>query len=117
MSKVSGCGVQGSAAVANAATAVPPVGAVGIPGSASAGLVRIDARPSVPGTQYSVLSTDTTARTTQVRRSPPSSASAALLRATRLEKSYRKGKLVVPVLKGVDFHIREGGFVAVVGQS
>jgi lipoprotein-releasing system ATP-binding protein len=25
--------------------------------------------------------------------------------------------LVVPVLKGVDFHVREGGFVAVVGQS
>jgi lipoprotein-releasing system ATP-binding protein len=40
-----------------------------------------------------------------------------LLSARRLEKSYRKGKLVVPVLKGVDFSIREGGFVAVVGQS
>jgi lipoprotein-releasing system ATP-binding protein len=43
--------------------------------------------------------------------------SSALLSARRLEKSYRKGKLVVPVLKGVDFSIREGGFVAVVGQS
>jgi lipoprotein-releasing system ATP-binding protein len=32
-------------------------------------------------------------------------------------KSYRKAKLVVPVLKGVDFSIREGGFIAVVGQS
>jgi lipoprotein-releasing system ATP-binding protein len=41
----------------------------------------------------------------------------ALLSARRLEKSYRKGKLVVPVLKGVDFSVREGGFVAVVGQS
>src|SRR5262245_21962814 len=40
-----------------------------------------------------------------------------LLTARRLEKSYRKGKLVVPVLKGVDFHVREGGFIAVVGQS
>jgi lipoprotein-releasing system ATP-binding protein len=40
-----------------------------------------------------------------------------LLSATRLEKSYRKGKLVVPVLKGVDFQIRQRGFVAVVGQS
>ncbi len=48
------------------------------------------------------------------RESVPSS---ALLSARRLEKSYRKGKLVVPVLKGVDFSIREGGFVAVVGQS
>src|SRR5690242_3136231 len=41
----------------------------------------------------------------------------ALLSARRLEKSYRKGKLVVPVLKGVDFLVRDGGFVAVVGQS
>jgi lipoprotein-releasing system ATP-binding protein len=40
-----------------------------------------------------------------------------LLSATRLEKSYRKGKLVVPVLQGVDFHVREGGFIAVAGQS
>jgi len=45
---------------------------------------------------------------------PPHS---ALLSARRLEKSYRKGKLVVPVLKGVDFSIRESGFVAVAGQS
>jgi lipoprotein-releasing system ATP-binding protein len=44
-------------------------------------------------------------------------AHAALLSARHLEKSYRKGKLVVPVLKGVDFSIRQGGFVAVVGQS
>jgi lipoprotein-releasing system ATP-binding protein len=32
-------------------------------------------------------------------------------------KSYRKGKLVVPVLKGVDFAIAAGAFTAVVGQS
>ena len=44
-------------------------------------------------------------------------AQATLLAAQRLEKSYRKGKLVVPVLKGVDFSVRGGGFVAVVGQS
>jgi lipoprotein-releasing system ATP-binding protein len=40
-----------------------------------------------------------------------------LLAARRLEKGYRKGKLVVPVLKGVDFQIHDGGFIAVVGQS
>jgi lipoprotein-releasing system ATP-binding protein len=40
-----------------------------------------------------------------------------LLAATGLEKSYRKGKLVVPVLKGVDFQAGRGEFVAVVGQS
>jgi lipoprotein-releasing system ATP-binding protein len=40
-----------------------------------------------------------------------------LLTARGLQKSYRKGKLVVPVLKGVDFSIGEGGFTAVAGQS
>jgi lipoprotein-releasing system ATP-binding protein len=40
-----------------------------------------------------------------------------LLSATGLKKSYKKGKLAVPVLQGVDFHVREGEFVAVVGQS
>jgi lipoprotein-releasing system ATP-binding protein len=40
-----------------------------------------------------------------------------LLSATGLEKSYRKGKLEVPVLKGVDFAVREGELTAIVGQS
>src|SRR5262245_61495049 len=40
-----------------------------------------------------------------------------LLSARGLEKSYRKGRLVVPVLKGVDFAVQAGGFIAVVGQS
>lgn len=48
----------------------------------------------------------------EIRNSRP-----ALLAARGLKKSYRKGKLVVPVLKGVDFQIEPGGFVAVVGQS
>src|SRR5262245_32083594 len=43
--------------------------------------------------------------------------SATLLSARGLVKSYRKGKLVVPVLKGVDFQVREGEMTAVVGQS
>jgi lipoprotein-releasing system ATP-binding protein len=41
----------------------------------------------------------------------------ALLTAVGLEKSYKKGRLIVPVLKGVDFEIQPGEFVAVVGQS
>ncbi len=36
---------------------------------------------------------------------------------TGLYKSYRKGKLEVPVLKGVDVEIAEGGFTTIVGQS
>ena len=34
-----------------------------------------------------------------------------------LYKSYRKGKLEVPVLKGVDLSVDEGSFTAIVGQS
>jgi lipoprotein-releasing system ATP-binding protein len=40
-----------------------------------------------------------------------------LLAARGLKKSYRKGKLEVPVLKGVDFNVQPGEFVAIVGQS
>jgi lipoprotein-releasing system ATP-binding protein len=34
-----------------------------------------------------------------------------------LYKSYHKGKLEVPVLKGVDLSVAEGSFTAIVGQS
>ena len=37
--------------------------------------------------------------------------------ARDLHKTYRKGKLSIPVLRGVDFSIRRGGFTAIVGQS
>jgi lipoprotein-releasing system ATP-binding protein len=84
-------------------------------------------------TQYSVLSTLKNGQATELDtsrdsalRAPNSAhradsahrtAQSTLLAARRVEKSYRKGKLAIPVLKGVDFSIREGGFVAVVGQS
>ena len=42
---------------------------------------------------------------------------AAILKSTGLVKSYRKGSISVPVLRGVDLEIREGQFAAVVGQS
>jgi lipoprotein-releasing system ATP-binding protein len=48
---------------------------------------------------------------------PTPVAAKVLLRAAGLEKSYRKGQHVVPVLKGVDFQVREGELVAVAGQS
>jgi lipoprotein-releasing system ATP-binding protein len=47
----------------------------------------------------------------------PRSEPGSLLAARGLFKSYRKGKLEVPVLKGVDFSINPGEFVAIVGQS
>ncbi len=37
--------------------------------------------------------------------------------AMRLEKSYRKGKNVVPVLHGVDFEVERGELVSIVGSS
>lgn len=40
-----------------------------------------------------------------------------LLAAHRVVKSYRKGKVSVPVLRGVDFQVGEGEFTAIVGQS
>ncbi len=39
------------------------------------------------------------------------------LSASNLEKSYRKGKDAVPVLRGVDVAVERGEFVAIVGAS
>jgi lipoprotein-releasing system ATP-binding protein len=83
---------------------------------------------SVPTIQHSVLSTPTPSTSVSpphsALRTPHSALAAAapsrrtpLLAARGLEKSYRKGQVVIPVLKGVDFAVREGEFVAVVGQS
>jgi lipoprotein-releasing system ATP-binding protein len=40
-----------------------------------------------------------------------------ILAARQLNKSYRKGKHIIPVLRGVDFAIHPGEFTAIVGQS
>ena len=42
---------------------------------------------------------------------------AAHLSALGLEKSYKKGKTAVPVLRGVDLAVERGEFLTVVGQS
>lgn len=39
------------------------------------------------------------------------------LAARGLVKSYRKGKVDIPVLRGVDLEIRRGEFVSIIGQS
>jgi lipoprotein-releasing system ATP-binding protein len=44
-------------------------------------------------------------------------AGAEQLRTVDLHKSYRKGPIEVPVLKGVHLRVRQGEFLAIVGQS
>ncbi|MGC4004839.1 MAG: ABC transporter ATP-binding protein [Pirellulales bacterium] len=39
------------------------------------------------------------------------------LAAHGVVKSYRKGKLEIPVLRGVDLELRKGEFLAIIGQS
>jgi lipoprotein-releasing system ATP-binding protein len=50
-------------------------------------------------------------------RAPFSVVRNRVLSTSSLHKSYRKGKLEVPVLKGVDVEIAEGAFTTIVGQS
>ena len=52
-----------------------------------------------------------------MKRPRRASGSPALLAAKGLQKSYRKGQVVIPVLRGADLEVRRGEFVAVVGQS
>ena len=40
-----------------------------------------------------------------------------LLSAQQLHKSYRKGPVTVPVLRGVDFAVGAGEFLSIIGQS
>jgi lipoprotein-releasing system ATP-binding protein len=93
------------------------------PSTGIGSMARHDAGRAVPSTKYSVLSTAEPPRTAaqSIPSSTPRSAirtpRSALLSARGLQKSYRKGKVVVPVLRGVDLSVAEGTFVAVVGQS
>jgi lipoprotein-releasing system ATP-binding protein len=49
--------------------------------------------------------------------SKPAPRREVLLGCHGLQKSYRKGQVVIPVLRGVDFGTRDGQFTAIVGQS
>jgi lipoprotein-releasing system ATP-binding protein len=96
----SGVGSQGTAALARPASGTQyPAPTLGLPGSAVP-LPRIDS-PHLA----------------QARRDDGRGKQPPLLAASKLEKSYRKGKLVVPVLKGVDILLHCGQFVSIVGQS
>ena len=55
----------------------------------------------------------------QLRIAPHShpEATERLLTARNLHKSYRKAKITIPVLRGIDFVAHRGQFTAVVGQS
>jgi lipoprotein-releasing system ATP-binding protein len=57
-----------------------------------------------------------TKRTKQAPK-PPVTATTAVLAAKNVKKSYFKAKLEVPVLRGVDFAVQPGEFVAIIGQS
>ncbi|MBN1588660.1 MAG: ABC transporter ATP-binding protein [Pirellulales bacterium] len=50
-------------------------------------------------------------------RIDPAHAQSEIMRATGLQKSYRKGPVEVPVLRGVDLTVRRGELLAIVGQS
>ena len=65
--------------------------------------------------------TATSAPVTTEPASPPQqpnrSEKASRLGCVALEKSYRKGDLVIPVLRGVDLEVTSGEFLSVSGQS
>lgn len=51
------------------------------------------------------------------RRAPLKVVKPVAMSVSNLHKSYRKSKIEVPVLKGVDLDVREGEFTAIIGQS
>jgi lipoprotein-releasing system ATP-binding protein len=56
-------------------------------------------------------------RSTAARLKEPDPSSPVVLSASGLKKSYRKGQVEIPVLRGVDLEVRRGELLAIVGQS
>ncbi len=58
-------------------------------------------------------------RTSHARSIPHSvlTSTAIHLAATGLKKNYHKAAIEIPVLTGVDLEVRQGEFLAIVGQS
>jgi ABC-type lipoprotein export system ATPase subunit len=48
---------------------------------------------------------------------PARTADGPILRATNLHKTYRMGRVKVPVLRGVDLTVNRGEWVAILGAS
>jgi lipoprotein-releasing system ATP-binding protein len=48
---------------------------------------------------------------------PSSTGSPVQLKSLALTKSYRKGRVVIPVLRGVNLEVSRGEFLAIIGQS
>ena len=53
----------------------------------------------------------------QLMPSADPAATTVILSASGLEKTYHKDKIAIPVLRGADFQVHEGEFLAIVGQS
>lgn len=74
-------------------------------------------KKTLAGPHFSVPASDVTAASSQVLASEKADPSIPLLSTTGLEKSFRKGQVSIPVLRGVDFRAYEGQLTAIVGQS
>jgi len=55
--------------------------------------------------------------TSKDRRRTVSQSALVQLGAHKVKKSYHKGRIEIPVLHGVDLHVRRGEFVSIVGTS
>ncbi len=75
--------------------------------------VTIDSMGSMELKKHSAGATQLSAGATP----PLKLAMPTLMSASNIHKSYRKGELEVPVLKGVNLEIAAGSFTAIVGQS
>ena len=60
---------------------------------------------------------DAVAPRRRFRRAPASGRRSAAIAGQGAKKNYRKGPVEVPVLRGVSLAVRQGEFLAVVGQS
>jgi lipoprotein-releasing system ATP-binding protein len=64
-----------------------------------------------------VLVSPRLARGNLAQKEPRGTKAPTLLSAHGLKKSYRKGQVEIPVLRGVELEVRQGELLAVVGQS